>query len=442
MALGTPVSVGVTAPASANSATVTHTTAGAIPAAATAVIIVGSSTTNRPLSSVTDSAGNTWTIAVDEPHSVSSTNVALAFIYLPSGLASGTTITATYASSVLSTRGMAVLYIPGRGEIDRTTSRESATNSAAWTSNATSATTASGCVAVGGGYLATASSNSNTTGSSPAFTELHDNNGGSRTLTSQYATGISSGTAVTAGGTWANISAWTAVVAVFKEHVAGVTYTDTASGTVALSGAAAGTHQYTEAASGTVGLAGTATDARAHADALAGTAQVSGSVTDVHSVEFHDAPTGTAQITGTVDEATTRTDTQAGTVTVTGTAEDIFGTGFADTMAGTLTVTGTTTEDHFAVDAPTGIVALTGDVVSAYQHSDAPAGTVAVTGTAVDELAFLHAAIVAGIVFVSGATGERYIPAGDPAVLRLSDHPTAELTLTDHPTALLTVTDR
>lgn len=216
MPLGSTVtSLGSTAAALANTATVAHTTTAAVPSDATAVVVVGSTSAGRVLVSVTDDQGNTWRI--DETAGASG-NLNVASLYCPSGLPSGTVITATWASALNTQRQIHAAYVTGHGIADRT-SRGGGGPSAAWTSGATLPTTVGG-VAFGASSLVSNVNNTNTTGSSPAFTELIDTNGAATgfTVVSEYATSISAGSAVNAGGTWSvSNGSWDAIVVVYRD---------------------------------------------------------------------------------------------------------------------------------------------------------------------------------------------------------------------------------
>lgn len=64
MAIGTPTGIGSTQTASNVGASVALTTTAAVVAGDSIIVVVASNTTSRTLSSVTDSAGNTYSIDV------------------------------------------------------------------------------------------------------------------------------------------------------------------------------------------------------------------------------------------------------------------------------------------------------------------------------------------------------------------------------------------
>jgi hypothetical protein len=64
VALGTPTTIGTNHTGVGTASTATLTTTVAVPSGATAVIVIGSGSTNRDLTSVADDAGNTWNIAI------------------------------------------------------------------------------------------------------------------------------------------------------------------------------------------------------------------------------------------------------------------------------------------------------------------------------------------------------------------------------------------
>lgn len=226
MALGTVLnSLGSTALGNANTNTIAHNLTGAVPAGATAVVIVASNTTGRDLTSVTDSLGNTWEI--QEKFNVQGAGVPIfvASLYCPAGLASGTTVTATFPSNVNAARTIHATYFTGHGIFDRSAAQAGGP-STGWNSPATLPTTAAGEIAIGAGTNSN-TNETNTTGSGPAATELLDTTNGVHCLVTQYAGNIAAGTAVNSGGSWAiSNGSWLGVVVVFREY--GVTLNDQA----------------------------------------------------------------------------------------------------------------------------------------------------------------------------------------------------------------------
>lgn len=202
-----------------NSATASHTTAVAtltadIPADSTAFVVVQQGSNTRALSSVVDSNAVTYTIAVSKAHAVSANTIHMAWVYLPDGLLTGGTITATFASSVSAQRGIFVAYATGHATAVATASAESPDGTAAtFTTPATSAAPVDGCLSVAACVWGAVASFSNATGSSPAHTNLAPFTGqSSRIIGVQYAGSISSGATPNGGGTWASAANWTSAI--------------------------------------------------------------------------------------------------------------------------------------------------------------------------------------------------------------------------------------
>jgi hypothetical protein len=113
MAIGTPTGIG-SATGTGTSDTVTLTCSASASVGDLVAVEVSSSTTNRTLSSVTDSAGNTYSIDRTGNDAAQSGNVYIASSVLTSALTSGvSTITATFANSVSSIRQIVAAKVSG-----------------------------------------------------------------------------------------------------------------------------------------------------------------------------------------------------------------------------------------------------------------------------------------------------------------------------------------
>lgn len=217
MSLGTVfTSIGSTHSGNVNTDRVAHTTTVQVPADSTALLLIGTAHSGpRTLLSVTDNQGNTWTV---DKSSAGAENVFtwIARLNCITALASGTIITAIWADTAITTRSIHGGYFSGQGIPDGTGATSSGTTQP-WSSGNTAATATAGEVAFAGVMCNSATNETNTTTSSPAFTELHDTNNGS-TLVSQYATNIASGTVVHGGGNLQQSNAsWRSIIQVYKE---------------------------------------------------------------------------------------------------------------------------------------------------------------------------------------------------------------------------------
>jgi hypothetical protein len=121
---------------------------------------------------------------------------------------------------------MMAAYFLGRGGVDQTITREVTPAAVAWSSSAAANSTRDGGLAFSIAGCNQTTANANTTGSSPAATELHDVAVGGRTFTTQYATGIPSGTAVTAAGTWGAVASSGVALVVYKDQAADLEASD------------------------------------------------------------------------------------------------------------------------------------------------------------------------------------------------------------------------
>jgi hypothetical protein len=218
--VGTPTAV-TTFGQGGQGLTSTITTTGAIPSGATAFLVVGSSVVGAGVLSVKDNDGNLWHRVANQT-SANSVNASIFARYMRAGLASGKIITITYASGSSKTAQAVIGYMTGRALVDAVASAGGGSGTA-WSTGASGATVLSDEQSVAVANASSATSNSNTTGSSPAMTEMNDISGNSRaTVLTRASSSIGSGTAVTAAGTWAAGSTWNAAVATFAGVLDGV----------------------------------------------------------------------------------------------------------------------------------------------------------------------------------------------------------------------------
>lgn len=206
MAIGTPVSLGAAHSGSGSSATHTLTVAASVAVGEVIVAFIASTTDNRVLNSVTDSAGNTYTI--HQSNLGIGVNTYLATALCTSPLTSGSSvITATWASAVTSTRQITACKVSGVSP----TPQDKAANSGSgtgWTGPSVTNSTPDALV-LGYGRRAVNSNNTPAAG----YTETLDTSGNTMTTTIMHKI-VSAAGSNAPGGTWGSNGAWDAVAAV------------------------------------------------------------------------------------------------------------------------------------------------------------------------------------------------------------------------------------
>lgn len=215
MAIGTPTDLGGSnIAATATTSTISLTTTGAANAGDKVIVVVGSSTINRTLSSVSDSVGgNTWVINKTQNDAVNPENCYVASSLLSNTLPIGTVITATFATSVSSARGICAFVVSQLGAVDVINSNSN--TSSGWDGGTTGTLGSANELVVGAAWR-TATTTSTPSGSQ-SMTELFDFNGSSKTMTVVYRI-VTATTAVLPGGTFANSgSRWQAITATYQQ---------------------------------------------------------------------------------------------------------------------------------------------------------------------------------------------------------------------------------
>lgn len=179
---------------------------------------IGWWTTTTTLSSVSG-GGLTWAIAVQGKHSSANPAAAIAYAQAPSGLASGTTITATFSGSS-NGRQIGLISFTGvatSSPVDTTAAVASASNVSAWATG--SATLAAGSVLVGASHM---DPNGTSTITSPSIEALDWTDGANTGMTAGYRIEAAGGS-VTVAGDWSvgGGSATATVGAAFKVDAGG-----------------------------------------------------------------------------------------------------------------------------------------------------------------------------------------------------------------------------
>lgn len=302
MAIGTPTAIGQNSTSAAASSLVLTTTA-AVPAGAMIVLEIANHNSAAVVpSSVTDSAGNTYTlISAINSSAVSET---LAYALNATALASGSTITITFPST--RNAAAAAYYVTGiatSGAVDQQASNTTG-SSATPSVGPTSATTQADELVIGlFGY-----SNSRTFTPGSGYTALAtvESTGTVRGTTGEYKIVSATGTQ-TPDGTFSSSTSFAGLVVTFKAAAAGGgSVALSASGTIAITGssslAASGSSAVALSASATIAITGSAS-----LGATGGTSALSASATI--------AITGSASLGVTGGSATFAA---SGTVRITG----------------------------------------------------------------------------------------------------------------------------
>jgi hypothetical protein len=192
VAIGTPTDIGGATGSAVNAATVALTTTVTVPA--NSLIVICSGAGNEGTGAPTCAGGSlTWQLDADQ--AIANKTVIFS-AYAASGLASGTTITVTWAAAGTNPRTICGLYITGilsaAWKDVSATFTSGATAQAAWDTGTTGTTAQASEIAIGAARAGVATTSSVTTGGA---VELHDFQGGASTLTTAYLVLSATGTA-------------------------------------------------------------------------------------------------------------------------------------------------------------------------------------------------------------------------------------------------------
>ena len=323
MAIGTPTALGQNSTSTA-ATTLAITTTAAVPAGAMIFLEISNHNNVLP-SSVTDSAGNTYTLV----SAANGTTVAatLAYALNAAALASGSTITITWASG--RNAAAAAYYVTGIATASAADQQATNTTGSSATPSVgpTSATTQADELVIGlFGY-----SNTHTFTPGSGYTALAtvESTGTVRGTCGEYKI-VSATGAQTANGTFNSSATFAGVLVTFKAATGGGSVALSASGTVAITGAASlsvsGSSGVALSASGTVAITGAAN------------LSVSGGGSVALSASGTIAITGSAALSaGSLSVALSA----SGTVAITGAASlSVSGGGAGFTASGTIRITG------------------------------------------------------------------------------------------------------
>lgn len=226
MAIGTPADLGgKNIAASANTNTVALTTTVAADPGDTIIVKVMSSTIGRVLSSVADSAGNTYTVDITSNDGTNDGNVYICSAPVTTQLPIGGTITATFASSLTSIRGIMAMKVSGvasAGRLDRTAVGTNTTSG--WSAVDSAPTTQADELLVGAAVFASTQTGVPGThfAGGTTYNEIFDFNGQAKTFYGEWLVVSSTGT-FRAAGTWSASGArWFAAFASYKADSGGL----------------------------------------------------------------------------------------------------------------------------------------------------------------------------------------------------------------------------
>jgi formylmethanofuran dehydrogenase subunit C len=389
MAIGTPTAIGQNATSSSATSLVITTTA-AVPAGAMIFLEIANHNSAAVVpSSVTDSAGNSYTL-VSAANS-SSVSETLAYALNASALASGQTITITFPSS----RNAAAAAYSVTGIATASAADQQATNTtgsgASPSVGPTGTTTQADELVIG--LFGYGNSRTFTPGSGYTALATIESTGTVRGTTGEYKI-VSATGAQTADGTFNSSATYAGVIVTFKGAAAtGVALS--ASGTVALTGAAALSCPALTA-SGTLAITGAA--ALVFRLSASGTVALTGAA--VLSASFP-ATAGTLALTGAAALSVTggiAALAASGTLAITGAAALVFPLA----AAGTIRITGAAALSCPALSSA-GSIALTGAAVLSASFP-VTAGTLALTGAAALSVSGgLTALAASGTIRVTGS---------------------------------------
>lgn len=216
MAIGTPLTLG-SFNVGGSATTVTLTTTADAPAGHAIIVGVYAASTTISLSSVTDSAGNTYVIDASRIPATLARRVYIASCLNPVNLPLGGTITATYSASLSGIKNITALTCSGlklTGAFDQTSGNDA--NSNTWSTGTTPTLSQADELAVA---FACSSSGTASTTSAP-FTELADFST-NRCVMAYNITSATTG--IGASGTWGS-NEWGAVIATYREGGASGTH--------------------------------------------------------------------------------------------------------------------------------------------------------------------------------------------------------------------------
>lgn len=204
MAIGTPVNMGAAHSSGGTSATHVLTVTAGASVGDVVVAGVGSSTTSRVLSSVTDSVGNTYTIhagatatgEADRNTWIATTTVTNTIV------ASSTIITATWESSIFSRRQVTAFKVTGVDATPDQTANYQFTGPP-WDTGALPPGSSANAIVLG---FATRNVNTSSTAATD-YTNIHSTAGNTMTTTAVYRI-VTSSASYTPGGTWGSNGAW------------------------------------------------------------------------------------------------------------------------------------------------------------------------------------------------------------------------------------------
>jgi hypothetical protein len=196
LSIGGPVALGNNSPALVTSQTVSMTTTAAVAVGDVIIVTVGSTTASRVCNTVTDSAGNSYT---KRGSSLSSTVNAYGFTAMcNTALPSGSTITATFASSLSSIMGIEAFKVSGlQNAMDVAPTTTTATGTA-W--GIAVAPVSANTLVVGASVLNDTRTNA-PNGVSTEVADFAGSGGNKYAHTAVYSVRSSAGS-VTPGGTW------------------------------------------------------------------------------------------------------------------------------------------------------------------------------------------------------------------------------------------------
>lgn len=131
------------------------------------------------------------------------------------------------------------------------------------------------------------------------------------------------------------------------------------------------------------------------------------------SVTFNDSGSGTVTLSGAGTESQAHAATATGTIVLSGSGVESYvpgGSSFTDSGTGTITLSGSRTESQAHSGSGAGVITLAGTRLESQTHTASRSGSITLGGSRADSQT--HTATAAGTVVISGVGSENYVPPG------------------------------
>lgn len=167
----------------------------------------------------------------------------------------------------------------------------------------------------------------------------------------------------------------------------GVTYNDSGSGTLTLSGSRTESASRDGSGTGTLTFSGSGSESATHTASASGSIVLSGTASESYTTgsTYNDSGVGSIVLSGAGSESASHTASASGSITFSGSRVESHI--HASSSAGTFTLSGTGTESRAFADTRAGTITLSGASSQSYIHTGSGTGTVTFSGSAVENYA-------------------------------------------------------